>query len=122
MNKYLQMENDWGFADLGQFAQKRVMKGSMMVGANYDIEEVVKDVGVHLSTNIKAYLTYKKVQLMRTESLQILVGLQDVSSEDAVVPVANNVIERIDRELHEGVDPVEPLRWAMEPGRAIVMP
>ena len=53
MNKYMTFENDWAFADFNKYANSRMIKGSMRLGANYDIKQVLKDVAVHWQIDAK---------------------------------------------------------------------
>ena len=49
MNNYM----EFCFSDFNMYASSRMIKGSMRLGANYDIREVLKQVGVHLQTDAK---------------------------------------------------------------------
>ena len=122
MNKYFEMDNEWGFADLGRFVGRKMIRGSMRVGANVEIQSILKDVAVHLSTDIKANLSYKGVQLMRTQSLHLLCGLHDVFQKEKVLEAAEKIISKHYDELTKDKDVVEPLSWSIDPGRAVGMP
>ena len=66
LNKYFEMQNDWTFSDLSRFNSKRMVRGLMRVGANFEVKQVIKEVSVHISTDVKAQISYKEVQLMKT--------------------------------------------------------
>ena len=121
LNKYFEMPNNWGFADMGKFVHRKILRGSMRVGANHDIEQIMEEVGVHIMTDIKSTLAYKQPQLMKTESLQILMGAPDALTLAVMEPRAAAIIESIDEEIMEGRT-LEKLHWLIETGRPIGMP
>ena len=63
------------FAPLNSFNQRRTVKGSMRVGANMDIEELLGMVGTHLCTDFKVSFRVKGIQLIKTTSTQMLMGV-----------------------------------------------
>ena len=56
MSDYMEFENDWAFSDFNKFSNSRIIKGSMRLGANYDIKDCLKQVAVHLQTDAKLNL------------------------------------------------------------------
>ena len=101
MNKYMTFDNDWAFADFNKHAKSRMIKGSMRLGANHDIEDVLKDVAVHWQIDARINVQWKGIQVMDTTSLQLLVGLHQVFGRQVVENNAREIIDTIDRELHE---------------------
>ena len=121
MNKYMKFQNDWAFSDFNKYAKSRMIKGSMRLGANYDIKEVLKDVAVHWQIDAKINIQWKGIQVMDTTSLQLLVGLHQVFGQQVVESKARKIIESIDKKIHgDKVD--DPLLWSVAPGRAEGLP
>ena len=120
-NKYFKMENNWGFADLNKFVNRRNIRGSMRVGADYDVASVLSDVGVHLGTDVKAYIKHKGVQLMETFSGYILLGVGEAVSLDRVREVVNDELEVLDSEVCGG-EAREKIIWSVDHGFPDGMP
>ena len=121
MNKYMTFDNYWAFADFNKHAKSRMIKGSMRLGANHDIEDVLKDVAVHWQIDVRINIQWKGIQVMDTASLQLLVGLHQVFGRQVVENNAREIIDTIDREFH-GDKMDDPLLWSVAPGRAEGLP
>ena len=85
------------------------------------MKQVINEVHVHLGTDIKAWIAYKDVQLMKTESMQILLGTPDALTTEVIEPKAKEIIDAVDRELTGGTL-AGKLCWSIAPGRPVGMP
>jgi hypothetical protein len=96
MNYYGEFNNNYAFAPLNSFTQRRTVKGSMRVGANMDTEEWMEMAGTHHCIDSKVSFRVKGIQLIKTTSTHMLMGMSIKMGLDTVKSVTGKVPKQIE--------------------------
>lgn len=96
MKDYGEFDNKYAFSPLNPHFKNKTLRGSLRVGANMDIDELLETVGYHVYTDFRVTLKAKGVQVIKTASTHMILGLSTKIGLGVVKTVTDKVLKQLE--------------------------